>query len=44
MYNRVFQHEIDHLNGIINIDRVESKELIFESDPNYYEKAEFKEA
>lgn len=32
--NRVFQHEIDHLEGIINIDRVESsKDLIFLSDP-----------
>ncbi len=29
--NRVIQHEIDHLDGVINIDHVESKELIFES-------------
>lgn len=43
MYNRVFQHEIDHINGIINIDRVKSKELIFESDPHFYEKAKFKD-
>lgn len=41
MYNRVFQHEIDHINGIINIDLVKSKELILESDPHFYEKAEF---
>lgn len=41
MYNRVFQHEIDHMDGIINIDLVNSKELIFESDPKFYEKARF---
>lgn len=43
MYNRVFQHEIDHMDGIINIDRVSSKELIFESDPAYYTHAKFEE-
>lgn len=43
MYNRVFQHEIDHMDGIINIDLVKSKELNFESDPSYYEKARFEE-
>lgn len=41
MYNRVLQHEIDHMDGIINIDRVQSKELIFESDPTFYDKTEF---
>jgi len=41
MYNRVLQHEIDHLHGIINIDLVLSKELIFISDPHFYEKADF---
>lgn len=41
MYNRVFQHEIDHMDGIINIDKVSSKELIFESDPKFYERAKF---
>ena len=41
MYNRVLQHEIDHLHGIINIDLVASKELIFISDPHFYEKADF---
>lgn len=43
IYNRVFQHEIDHMDGIINIDRVESKKLIMESDPKFYEKAKFEE-
>lgn len=33
--NRVIQHEIDHLDGIINIDRVGSKELVFETDKEY---------
>jgi peptide deformylase len=42
IYNRVFQHEIDHMDGIINIDRVQSNKLIFESDPLFYEKAKFK--
>lgn len=42
IYNRVLQHEIDHMNGIINIDRVESHTLILESDPTFYEKADFK--
>src|SRR3989344_7881454 len=41
--NRVFQHEIDHMEGIINIDKVSSKTLIFESDPEFYEKAKFEE-
>lgn len=44
MENRVLQHEIDHLDGIINIDRVKSKELIFASDPLIHEKATFEEA
>ena len=41
MYNRVIQHEIDHMLGIINIDRVQSKEIKFESDPSFYDKATF---
>lgn len=41
MYNRVIQHEIDHLHGIINIDRVQSKELVFESRTKDYEKPTF---
>lgn len=41
MYNRVIQHEIDHLHGIINIDRVQSKELAFESGQRDYEKPTF---
>lgn len=43
MYNRVFQHEIDHMEGIINIDKLNSKDLFFESDPEFYEKAGFEE-
>ncbi len=39
--NRVFQHEIDHMEGIINIDRCSSKDLILESDPKYYKTASF---
>lgn len=42
MYNRVFQHEIDHMDGIINIDLVQSKNIIFESDPAFYKNATFK--
>jgi peptide deformylase len=41
MYNRVFQHEIDHIYGMINIDLVPSKEIIYESDPNFYQTTAF---
>jgi peptide deformylase len=42
--NRVFQHEIDHMEGIINIDLVrDPKELILESDPDFYDTATFEE-
>ena len=41
MYNRVLQHEIDHMNGIVNIDLVQSKDIIFESDPVFYKNAKF---
>lgn len=35
--NRVFQHEIDHMEGIINIDVVKDpKTLILESEPDFY--------
>lgn len=43
MYNRVFEHEIDHLDGVINIDRVQSREIIYESDPKFYQTASFQE-
>lgn len=43
MLNRVVQHEIDHLDGIINIDKVSSKDLILESDPKFFKKAKFRE-
>lgn len=39
--NRVFQHEIDHMEGIINIDLVRSKDLILESDPKFFKNARF---
>lgn len=42
--NRVFQHEIDHMEGIINVDLVQSpKELILESYPSFYKNAKFEE-
>lgn len=41
MYNRVFQHEIDHLDGIVNIDLVEPKNIILESNPSFYVGAKF---
>lgn len=41
MYNRVFQHEIDHMYGIINIDLIPSKEIFYESDPDFYKTATF---
>lgn len=43
MLNRVFQHEIDHMDGIINIDKCNPKDLILESDPNFYMNAKFTE-
>lgn len=42
--NRVFHHEIDHMDGIINIDKIKNpKNLILESDPKFYENAKFEE-
>ncbi|MBI2020260.1 peptide deformylase [Candidatus Daviesbacteria bacterium] len=41
--NRVFQHEIDHLDGIINLDRGDPKEFILESGPKFYKNAKFEE-
>lgn len=41
LLNRVFLHEIDHMEGIINIDLVSSKDLILLSDPNFFKNAEF---
>lgn len=43
LYNRVFEHEIDHIRGMINIDRVASRELIYACDPSFYDKATFEE-
>lgn len=42
--NRVLQHEIDHMEGIINIDLVKPDQLILDSDPGYFKKAKFKKA
>lgn len=39
--NRVFQHEIDHMEGIINIDLVDSKQLILNSDSKFFKQAKF---
>lgn len=40
--NRVFQHEIDHMSGIINIDLVQKPSYLFLlSDPKYYKTAKF---
>lgn len=41
LMNRVFEHEIDHMEGIINIDLVPSKDLILLSDPKYFKNAKF---
>jgi peptide deformylase len=42
--NRVFQHEIDHLDGIINVDIVSSPhDLILDSDPTFYDRVTFEE-
>jgi peptide deformylase len=44
LMNCVFQHEIDHMEGIVNVDRVESpKLLILDSDPKFYDTADFEE-
>ena len=41
---RVFQHEIDHLEGVINVDKIKNPaELILESDPDFYKTAKFEE-
>lgn len=39
--NRVCLHELDHLDGIVNIDRVSSQELMILTDPKFYDKATF---
>jgi len=43
MMNRVLQHEIDHMEGIITIDKVSPRELILQSDPKFYKSAKFEE-
>lgn len=39
--NRVFQHEIDHLEGIINLDKDNPKEFVLYSNSDYHKKAKF---
>lgn len=39
--NRVFQHELDHMEGIINIDLAKPGDLILDSNPDYFKKAKF---
>lgn len=42
LLNRVFQHEIDHLEGKLNIDLASSiKDLIFVSNPNFFKTLKF---
>lgn len=41
---RIFQHEIDHLDGILFIDRVESPDKIRRVEPGEEEKAEMEAA
>jgi len=41
--NRVFQHEIDHMEGIVNIDLCQGRELMLDSDPSFYKRAAFSE-
>lgn len=44
MMNRVYQHEFDHMDGVINIDRVtDPAEIILQSDPDFYKSARFEE-
>lgn len=43
IYNRVAQHEIDHLHGTINIDRVESKTLTFDFETSLAKKTPYEE-
>lgn len=44
MMNRVFQHEIDHMDGIINLFKVATpKDLLMESNPDFYKNAQFTE-
>ena len=42
MLNRVFQHEFDHLEGVLNIDYCKGEDLILESDPDFYKTATFR--
>jgi peptide deformylase len=42
--NRVLEHEIDHLDGIVNSDLVKDpRDLILLSDPTFYDSAKFEE-
>lgn len=42
--NRVFQHEIDHMEGYVNVDRVKAPDKIFfDVNPAFYETAQFED-
>ena len=42
MMNRVFMHEFDHMEGIVNVDIVKDpSKIILWSDPDFYKNAEF---
>lgn len=43
IYNRVFQHEIDHMDGAIFLDKADVKHITLESDPTFYDSVEFEE-
>lgn len=41
IYNRVFMHEIDHMNGKMFLDLIQPSQIILESDPDFYPGAAF---
>lgn len=43
IYNRVFQHEIDHMDGKIFLDKAELDKITLESNPTFYDSVEFEE-
>lgn len=43
IYNRIFQHEIDHMDGVVCLDKVAGVDILLESDPTFYQNAEFEE-
>ncbi|MFA9288299.1 MAG: peptide deformylase [Weeksellaceae bacterium] len=41
--NRVIQHEVDHMEGIICVDKADPAQLRLDVDPDFYSKAIFEE-